>query len=117
LSAGYENGPDIPVSASFCEVLRANPDSVAAPPRCAPCGKMIPWFPRFSIIFPGIREILKSVVKSFRKRLSTRNNVKKKRRKPQTSQDKAVATNYHSRQTSGKNQNREYFTVFFGGFC
>jgi hypothetical protein len=45
--------------------------------------------------------------------LSTRSIVKKKRRKPQTSQDKAVATNYHSRQTSGKNQNPEYFTVFF----
>jgi hypothetical protein len=46
---------------------------------------------------------------------STRSIVKKKRRKSQTSQDKAVATNYHSRQTSGKNQNREYFTVFFPG--
>jgi hypothetical protein len=48
--------------------------------------------------------------------LSTQNIVKKKQRKSQTSQDKAVATNYHSRQTSGKNQNREYFTVFFGAF-
>jgi hypothetical protein len=48
--------------------------------------------------------------------LSTRSIVKKKRRKPQTSQDKAVATNYHSRQTSGKNQNREYFTFFWTGF-
>jgi hypothetical protein len=46
--------------------------------------------------------------------LSTRSIVKKNRRKPQTSQDKAVATNYHSRQTSGKNQNPEYFDVFFG---
>jgi hypothetical protein len=46
---------------------------------------------------------------------STRSIVKKKRRKPQTSQDKAVATNYHSRQTSGKNQNHEFFAVFFGG--
>jgi hypothetical protein len=46
--------------------------------------------------------------------LSTRSIVKKKRRKPQTSQDKAVATNYHGRQASGKNQNRENFTVFFG---
>jgi len=46
--------------------------------------------------------------------LSTRSIVKKKRRKSQTSQDKAVATNYHSRQTSGKNQNPEYFTVFLG---
>jgi hypothetical protein len=47
--------------------------------------------------------------------LSTRSIVKKKRRKSQTSQDKAVATNYHSHQTSGKNQNREIFTVFFWG--
>jgi hypothetical protein len=38
-------------------ILRANPDSVAALPRCALCGKMISRFPRFSIIFPGIREI------------------------------------------------------------
>jgi hypothetical protein len=45
--------------------------------------------------------------------LSTRSIVKKKRRKPQTSQDKALATNYHSRQASGKNQNREIFDVFF----
>jgi hypothetical protein len=44
--------------------------------------------------------------------LSTRSIVKKKRRKPQTSQDKAVATNYHSRQASGKNHNRENFAVF-----
>ncbi len=48
------------------------------------------------------------------KKSSRKNIVKKKRRKSQTSQDKAVATNYHSHQTSGKNQNREYFTVFFG---
>jgi len=48
--------------------------------------------------------------------LSTRSIVKKKRRKPQTSQDKAVATNYHSRQASGKNRNREYFDVFLAGF-
>jgi hypothetical protein len=48
--------------------------------------------------------------------LSTRSIVKKNRRKPQTSQDKAVATNYHSPQTSGKNQNREYFDVFLAGF-
>jgi hypothetical protein len=48
--------------------------------------------------------------------LSTIDIVKKKRRKPQTSQDKAVATSYHSRPTSGKNQNREYFTVFLAGF-
>jgi hypothetical protein len=48
--------------------------------------------------------------------LSTRSIVKKNRRKPQTSQDKAVATNYHSRQTSGKNQNREFFDVFLAGF-
>jgi hypothetical protein len=48
--------------------------------------------------------------------LSTKNIVKKKRRKPQTSHDKAVATNQNSHQTSGKNQNREYFTVFLGGF-
>jgi hypothetical protein len=47
------------------------------------------------------------------KKLSTRSIVKKKRRKPQTSQDKAVATNHPRHQTSGKNQNREYFT----GFC
>jgi hypothetical protein len=46
--------------------------------------------------------------------LSTRSIVKKNRRKPQTSQDKAVATNYHSHPASGKNQNREYFDVFFG---
>jgi hypothetical protein len=39
-----------------------------------------------------------------------------KRRKSQTSKDKALATNYHSRQTSGKNQNREYFTVRFHNF-
>jgi hypothetical protein len=45
--------------------------------------------------------------------LSTRSIVKKNRRKPQPSQDKAVATNNHSRQTSGKNQNLEFFTVFF----
>jgi hypothetical protein len=51
-----------------------------------------------------------SVVKFFPK-----NIVKKKRRKSQTSQDKAVATNQNSHQTSGKNLNREYFTVFFGG--
>jgi hypothetical protein len=42
--------------------------------------------------------------------------VKKNRRKPQTSQDKAVATNYHNRQTSGKNPNREYFTIHFHNF-
>jgi hypothetical protein len=48
--------------------------------------------------------------------LSTRSIVKKKRCKPQTSQHQAVATKYNSRQTSGKNQNPEYFTVFFGGF-
>jgi hypothetical protein len=47
--------------------------------------------------------------------LSTRSIVKKKRRKPQISQDKAVATNYHSRQTSGKNQNHEFFPVFLEG--
>jgi hypothetical protein len=46
------------------------------------------------------------------KNVSIRSIVKKKRRKPQTSQDKAVATNDHSGQTSGKNQNREFFTVF-----
>jgi hypothetical protein len=46
--------------------------------------------------------------------MSTINNVKKKRRKSQPSQDKAVATNQNRHQTSGKNQNREYFTVFFG---
>jgi hypothetical protein len=48
--------------------------------------------------------------------LSRKNIVKKKRRKSQISQDKAVATNYHSHQTPGKNQNSEYFNVFFGGF-
>jgi hypothetical protein len=74
------------------------------------------WLARFSTIFPGSREILKSVVKSFRKGLSRINNVKKKRRKSQTSQDKAVATNDRSHQTSGKNQSREFFTVFCGGF-
>jgi hypothetical protein len=46
--------------------------------------------------------------------LSTRSIVKKNRCIPQTSQDKAVATNYHSRQTSWKNQNLENFNVFFG---
>jgi hypothetical protein len=46
--------------------------------------------------------------------LSTRSIVKEKWRKPQLSQDQAVATYYHSRQRSGKNQNREYFTVFLG---
>jgi hypothetical protein len=45
--------------------------------------------------------------------LSTRSIVKKNRRKPQTSQDKAVATNYHSHQASGENQIREYFPVFW----
>jgi hypothetical protein len=48
--------------------------------------------------------------------LSTGNIVKKKRRKAQTSQDKTVATNYHSRQTSGKNQSREFFTIHFHDF-
>jgi hypothetical protein len=51
-------------------VLRANPDSVAALPRCGLCGKMISRFPRFSIISPGIREIMKSLVKFFRNRSS-----------------------------------------------
>jgi hypothetical protein len=46
--------------------------------------------------------------------LSRRSIVKKRRRKSQTSQNKAVATNYHSRQASGKNQNPEFFTVFLG---
>jgi hypothetical protein len=46
--------------------------------------------------------------------LSRRNKVKKKRRKSQTSQDQAVATKQNSRQRSGKNQNREYFTVLLG---
>jgi hypothetical protein len=44
--------------------------------------------------------------------LSTRSIVKKNRRKPQTSQDKAVATNYHSRQTSGKTKTVN-FSLFF----
>jgi hypothetical protein len=48
--------------------------------------------------------------------LSTPNIVKEKRRKSQTSQDKAGATYYHSHQTSGKNQNREYFTIHFHNF-
>jgi hypothetical protein len=48
--------------------------------------------------------------------LSTKNIVKIKRRKSQTSQDKAVATNQDSHQTSGKNQNREYFTIHFHNF-
>jgi hypothetical protein len=52
----------------------------------------------------------------WQQKLSTRSIVKKKRRKPQTSQDKAVATNYHSRQTSGKNQSREFFTIHFHNF-
>jgi hypothetical protein len=65
---------------------------------------------RFSIICQCSVIFVLSVAKI----LSTRSIVKKKRRKPQISQDKAVATNYHSRQTSGKNQNREFFDVFFG---
>jgi hypothetical protein len=48
--------------------------------------------------------------------LSTRSIVKKKRRKPQTSQHQPVATNNHSRQTSGKNQYHEYFTIHFHNF-
>src|SRR5208282_817365 len=75
----------------FCvnrRVLRASPDPVAA-------GR---------------------AVLSVAKNVSTRSIVKKKRRKPQTSQDKAVATNYHIRQTSGKNQNREFFTIHFHDF-
>jgi hypothetical protein len=46
--------------------------------------------------------------------LSIRNIVKKNRRKSQTSQDKAVATNYHSHQTSGKNKTAN-FSLFFSG--
>ena len=63
-----------------------------------------------------IRLRLCRVVLYVAKNVSTRSIVKKKRRKPQTSQDKAVATNYHSRQTSGKNQSREFFTIHFHDF-
>jgi hypothetical protein len=48
--------------------------------------------------------------------LSTRSIVKKKRRKSQTSQDKAVATNYHSRQTQGKTKTLNISLFFGDGF-
>jgi hypothetical protein len=64
--------------------------------------------PGLSVVeFPGLRLAVPGL-------LSIRNIVKKKRRKSQISQHKAVATNQNRHPTSGKNQNREYFTVFFG---
>ena len=68
----------------------------------------LPWFATRLAVMP-------LTVEQFQI-LSTRSIVKKKRRKPQTSQDKAVATNYHSRQTSGKNQNRNISLFFLDGF-